>query len=470
MGRKNRKPLIEGLAITEVAAEGMSLGKQDGIVVFVTDCIPGDVVDVQVVRKRKRYMEGFPVKFRTRSPIRIEPFCSHFGVCGGCKWQHLPYDHQLAAKEKWVRDSLERIGKVDPGTIHPVLGSDKRTGYRNKLEFTFSNSRWLTRREIETGDTNLERRALGFHIPGKFDKVLDIDQCYLQPEPSNAVRNFVRQYAREKDLDFFDLVRQEGLLRNLIIRNNLAGEVMVIFSFFRNDGEAIRDLLNLTADNYPQITSLMYVINPKANDTLQELDLNLFRGKDHLIEQMDGLQFRISPKSFFQTNPTQALHLYRIVLDWAALTGRETVYDLYTGTGTIALFLARHCKKVIGIEYVEDAIDDAIQNAALNGIGNTAFFAGDIRRLLQESFFNEHGFPDVLVTDPPRTGMHEDVIRSILSTAPRRIVYVSCNPATQARDLKMLDERYRVTACQPVDMFPHTHHVENVALLVLRDF
>lgn len=469
MAHSKQKPLLENLTITDIAAEGKAIARLEGMVIFVSDCVPGDVVDVQVIRKRKRYMEGFPVKYHAYSPNRSEPFCSHFGLCGGCKWQHLPYPDQLKSKQKWVADSLERIGKVEVSLISPILGSDNLTGYRNKLEFTFSHSRWLTTAEIQSGDSLPERRALGFHIPGKFDKVLDIDHCYLQPEPSNQIRNFVRKYAMEHSLDFFDIVRKEGFLRNLTIRNTLSGDVMVILSFFRDDRDEIEKLLHAVESEFPAIASLMYVINPKANDTINDLEVMHFSGADHLLESMEDLRFRISPKSFFQTNTAQAYQLYSIARELAALTGEEIVYDLYTGTGTIALFLAAHCKKVIGIENVNDAIEDANKNAALNGIDNALFFAGDIRDLLNESFFQLNGFPDVLITDPPRTGMHEDVVNAILLANPGRIVYVSCNPATQARDIQLLSARYRVERCQPVDMFPYTHHVENIALLIHRD-
>jgi 23S rRNA (uracil1939-C5)-methyltransferase len=467
MGRSKHKPLLENLLITDIAAEGKAIARLEGMIVFVSGCVPGDVVDVQVIRKRKRYMEGFPVKYHTYSPNRSEPFCSHFGLCGGCKWQHLPYEDQLKSKQKWVADSLERIGKVEVSLIGAIIGSEKLIGYRNKLEFTFSHSRWLTAKEIQTGNSLPERRALGFHIPGKFDKVLDIDHCYLQPEPSNQIRNFVRQYALEHDLEFFDIIRKAGFLRNLTIRNTLSGDVMVIFSFFRDDHDDLEKLLIALAMQFPQITSLMYVINPKANDTLNDLDVIRFSGRDHLIESMEGLRFRISPKSFFQTNTSQAYRLYTITREFADLTGNEIVYDLYTGTGTIALFLAGNCKKAIGIENVAEAIEDANRNADLNGITNVSFFAGDIRELMNETFFIRNGYPDVLITDPPRTGMHEDVVKAILTARPRRIVYVSCNPATQARDIQLLSEHYRVLRCQPVDMFPFTHHVENVALLSL---
>jgi 23S rRNA (uracil1939-C5)-methyltransferase len=469
MGRSKQKPLLEKLLITDIAAEGKSIARHEGMVVFVSLCIPGDVVDVQIIRKRKKFMEGYPVKFHDYSPNRKDPFCSHFGVCGGCKWQHLPYPDQLKFKQQQVTDALTRIGKVEVDAILPILASEYQQYYRNKLEFTFSHSRWLTNTEIQSGEQQHERRAIGFHIPGKFDKVLDIDHCYLQPEPSNEIRNFVRRYALEHDLSFFDLVRQEGLLRNLIIRNNQAGDVMAVFSFFKDDSETIEKLLLSVSVQFPQITSLMYVINPKANDTLNDLTVRLFKGKDHLIERMEDLDFRISPKSFFQTNTRQACRLYSVARDFAQLSGQEIVYDLYTGTGTIALFLARDCRKVIGLDFIPEATADARVNAELNGISNAVFLDGDIREMMNEQFTGQHGRPDVIITDPPRTGMHADVVQAIITAAPQRIVYVSCNPATQARDIQMLSAHYRVSKVQPVDMFPFTHHVENVALLEVLD-
>ncbi len=469
MGRSKSKPVIEKLLIDNIAAEGKAIGHMEGVVVFVSNCVPGDVVDVQVVRKRKRFMEGYPVHFHQYSQNRSEPFCEHFGQCGGCKWQHLPYSEQLKFKHRQVTDAFERIGKVLADEVLPILPSDKQRYYRNKLEFTFSANRWLTPDEIKSDDQNLERRGLGFHVPGKFDKVLDIAACYLQPELSNHIRNYVRTYAFEHNLEFFDLIRQEGLLRNMIVRNNLAGEWMVIFSFFRNDQDLIVPLMDAVASQFPQITALLFVINSKANDTITDLPVHLFKGNDHLLEKMEDLVFSISPKSFFQTNTEQAHRLYSVTRDFAGLKGSETVYDLYTGTGTIALFLANRCSKVVGLEYVPEAIEDAKKNAGLNGIENASFYAGDIRELLNESFIEENGRPDVIITDPPRTGMHADVVEAILAARPVRIVYVSCNPATQARDVSLLAGSYRLLKIQPVDMFPFTHHVENVALLELVD-
>jgi len=467
MGRSKVKPLLEKLVIVDIAAEGKAIARYEGMIVFVTQCVPGDIVDVQILRKRKRFMEGYPVKFHSYSANRSEPFCKHFGVCGGCKWQHLPYADQLLFKQKQVSDTIERIGKAPEGLVLPIMGSEKQIAYRNKLEYTFSNNRWLTNEEIQSGDMQIERRALGYHLPGKFDKVLDIEECFLQPEPSNKIREYVKQFALEHDLEFFDIMRQQGLLRNLIIRNNAAGNAMAIFSFFRPDYERINELLEAVAHRFPEITSLMYVINSKANDTLNDLEIKLFSGQDYLIEKMENLDFRISPKSFFQTNTDQAFKLYSIARDYAGLTGTEIVYDLYTGTGTIALFIAKNCLKVYGMEYIPEAIEDANKNAALNNISNTDFFAGDIRELLNEDFMNSNGYPDVIITDPPRNGMHTDVIDAIIKAAPARVVYVSCNPATQARDIELLSAHYRLVKSQPVDMFPFTHHVENVALLQL---
>jgi 23S rRNA (uracil1939-C5)-methyltransferase len=464
---QRNKPVLENLLVTDIAAEGKAIAKYEGMVVFITQAVPGDVVDVQVIRKRKRYMEAFPVRFHKYAGNRAVPFCEHFGQCGGCRWQQLPYAEQLIYKQKQVADNLGRIGKVQVNMINPIIGSEKQTCYRNKLEFTFSHNRWLTPEEIKTGRQYEQRHAVGFHIPGRFDKVLDITRCHLQPEPSNRIRNFVREFAVNQGLDFFNVEDQEGFLRNLTIRNNRVGEFMVIFSFFRDEPDLINLLLHVVEKQFPEIVSLVYVINPKANDTINDLQVRLYNGKDHLEEEMEGLKFRISPKSFFQTNPDQAYRLFCITRDFAALTGKETVYDLYTGTGTIALFLARSCKKITGIDYVPEAVVDAKMNAAENNIANAEFFSGDIRKIFRETFLSHQGRPDVVVTDPPRTGMHQEVVETILYASPRRIVYVSCNPATQARDISLLATRYRVTGIQPLDMFPHTHHVENVVLLEL---
>ena len=465
MERRKDLPLLERVRITDIGTEGNALARVDNIVVFVPMLIPGDVVDIRVIKKRKKYLEGRVVKFHEYSADRIDPRCSHFGVCGGCKWQHLPYHLQLKYKENQVKDNLTRIGKVELPEINHIIGSSEEFLYRNKLEFTFSNKRWLTREEVDSG-TNFEKEdALGFHIPGLFDKVLDIKKCHLQPEPSNSIRNAVREYACKNNLQFFDLREQKGFLRNLVIRNSLEGNVMVITVFFHDDIEKRTGLLDFIGSEFPQITSLLYVINSKRNDSLNDQNPMLYKGDNHLVEEMDGLKFRIGPKSFYQTNTKQALQLYRVVKDFAGLSGKEIVYDLYTGTGTIANFIAGSAGKVIGIEYVDEAIKDAKINSEINYIRNTYFFTGDIKDVLSEQFFKDNGKPDVIITDPPRSGMHEDIVRTLAAAAPDKIIYVSCNPSTQARDILLLSEAYQVTRVQPVDMFPHTHHVENVVLL-----
>lgn len=465
MGRKRDLLLLEKVRITDIGAEGNALARVNNLVVFVPMLIPGDVVDLRVLKRRKKYLEGSVIKFHEYSSDRVEPRCNHFGTCGGCKWQHLPYHLQLQYKEKQVMDNLTRIGKIELPTINPIIGSSDIFLYRNKLEYTFSNKRWLTNDEIASGDRYEKEKALGFHVPGLFDKVIDIERCHLQPEPSNAIRNAVREYAMRKNLQFFDLRLQNGFLRNLVIRNSIDGSVMVIVVFFFEDAGMRQGLLDFLISEFPQITSLMYVINSKKNDSLNDQSPILYKGEGYLIEEMSGLKFRIGPKSFYQTNAKQALLLYRIVKDFADLTGKEIIYDLYTGTGTIANFVADSAVKVIGIEYVEEAVKDAILNSEINNIRNAHFFAGDLKEVLSEEFFEINGKPDVIITDPPRAGMHEDVIKAILSAAPGKIVYVSCNPSTQARDILMLSEMYIVNKVQPVDMFPHTHHVENVVLL-----
>lgn len=465
MGRKKELPLLENVRITDIGAEGNAIGKVDNQVVFVPMLIPGDVVDIQVRKKRKKYMEGTVVRFHEYSPDRIKPRCRHFGICGGCKWQHLPYQLQLFYKEKQVKDNLGRIGKVDVSNTYPILGSSEIFMYRNKLEYTFSNRRWLTREEIISDNDFFKEDALGFHIPGLFDKVLDIRECHLQPEPSNAIRDAVRRFAHKKAFSFFDLRQQTGFLRNLIIRNTSDGQIMVIVVFYLDEIGRIADLMEFLASEFPRITSLMYIINTKRNDSLADQVPVLYKGEDHLLEEMEGLKFRIGPKSFYQTNTKQSLILYRTAKDFAGLTGNEVVYDLYTGAGTIANFVAGSAGKVIGIEYIEDAVRDAVVNSRINNITNTSFFAGDIKSVLNDQFVLSNGKPDVIITDPPRAGMQNDVVRSIISADPEKIVYISCNPATQARDVSMMSEHYRVTKIQPVDMFPHTHHVENVVLL-----
>jgi len=462
-------PFLEKVRITDIGAEGNALARVDNLVVFVPMLIPGDVVDIRVIKKRKKYLEGRVVKFHEYSTDRIEPRCIYFGVCGGCKWQHLPYDLQLKYKEKQVRDNLTRIGKIELPEVKPIIGSSEIYMYRNKLEYTFSDKRWLMKEEV-VSDTRFEKEdALGFHIPGLFDKVLDIKECHLQPDPSNSIRNAVRQYAHKNNLQFFDLREQKGFLRNIVIRNSLEGKVMVIVVFFHDDGEKRNGLLDFLASEFPEITSLMYVINSKRNDSLNDQDPILYKGENHLVEEMDGLTFRIGPKSFYQTNTRQALELYRIARDFAQLSGKEIVYDLYTGTGTIANYIAAYADKVIGIEYVEEAVHDAKINSEINGIRNTHFIAGDMKDVLSESFFASNGKPDVIITDPPRAGMHEDVIKIIMEAAPEMIVYISCNPSTQSRDILLLSDTYYVAGVQPIDMFPHTHHVENVVLLKRRD-
>jgi len=469
VGRKKEMPLIEKVRITDIGAEGNALARIDNQVIFVPMLIPGDVVDIQVRNKRKKYLEGNVIRFHEYSADRIEPVCRHFGVCGGCKWQHLPYHLQLFYKEKQVTDNLTRIGKVELPPVSPIIGSSETYNYRNKLEYTFSDRRWLTREEINSDNDFEKEDALGFHIPGLFDKVLDIRECHLQPEPSNAIRDAVRRYAHKKCLPFFNLRQQSGFLRNLIIRNTRSGNLMVIVVFFLDEKERREGLLDFLISEFPQIASMFYIINSKRNDSLSDQTPVLYKGDDHLTEEMNGLKFRIGPKSFYQTNTDQTLNLYRVVRDFAGLTGKEIVYDLYTGTGTIANFVASEAGKVIGIEYNEDAIKDADINSRMNNIKNTSFFTGDIKNILSQQFIDENGVPDVIITDPPRAGMHEDVIKTILSFGPGRIVYISCNPATQARDILALSGRYKVTRVQPVDMFPHTHHVENVVLLIRND-
>lgn len=466
--RKDRKPqpIYPSVEIVDIAAEGKAIAKIDSMIVFVPFVIPGDIVDLQLSRKKKNYAEGKPVRFEKYSDMRIEAFCEHFGVCGGCKWQILPYQEQLKYKQKQVEDNLTRIGKVDLPEIEPILGSQKTEFYRNKLEFTFSNKKWLTWDQVKSGETFENMNAVGFHIPGCFDKVLEINKCWLQEDVSNQLRNFIREYCYEKEYTFFDLRNRGGLMRTLIVRTSTIGELMVIVVFYDDDKEKHTDLLNAIAEKFPQITSLLYIINQKANDTITDQEVLTWKGNDYIYEEMEGLKFKIGPKSFYQTNSEQAYNLYKIARDFAGLTGNELVYDLYTGTGTIANFVARNARKVVGIEYVEDAIEDAKFNSQNNKIENTLFYAGDMKDILTLDFINEHGKPDVIITDPPRAGMHDNVIEAILFAEPERIVYVSCNPATQARDLNLLDSKYKVSKVQPVDMFPHTHHVENVVLLV----
>lgn len=475
--KKKTLPLLENITITDFAAEGKALARVDDMVVFVPWAVPGDVCDLQVRKKKHSFMEAEIVRLHTPSPIRIQPFCEHFGTCGGCKWQQLPYEEQLKMKQQQVFDQLTRIGKIELPVFHPILGSVKTKEYRNKLDFGCSNRRYLTNEEIASGK-EFARDAIGFHITGAFDKILPIEKCWLMDDLHNQIRNEVRDYAIENGLTFFDLRQQVGLLRDIIIRNSNTGEWLVIVQFHydeEGDEQRAKGLLQHLADKFPQITALMYLNNQKCNDTIGDQDILTFKGNDHIYETMEELRFKVGPKSFYQTNTEQAYHLYSVARDFAFSENSENsenskplVYDLYTGTGTIANFVAKKARKVIGIEYVPEAIEDAKINSEINHIDNTLFFAGDMKDILTDDFIAEHGRPDVIITDPPRAGMHPDVVKTILRAAPQRIVYVSCNPATQARDLQELDADYRVVEVQPVDMFPHTPHVENVVLLTKR--
>ena len=484
MARKKKPlPLLEGVTIEAVAAEGKCLFHWEELVVFVPFCVPGDVCDVQIRRKKHSFAEGEVVRFIQYCNVRATPFCQHFGVCGGCKWQNLPYPEQLKFKQQQVFDQLTRIGKIELPEFRPILGSVKTQEYRNKLDYSCANKRYLTKEEIASLPNDQSQSlkdvpAIGFHITGAFDKILPIEKCWLMDDLHNQIRNEIRDYAIAQGISFFDLRQQVGLLRDVIIRNSASGELMVIIQFHydrssqetgdRSQEQALA-LLQHIADQFPQITSLMYLDNQKCNDTIGDQEILVFKGTDHIFELMEDLKFKVGPKSFYQTNTEQAYHLYSVAREFAALTGNEMVYDLYTGTGTIANFVARKARKVIGIEYVPEAIEDAKINSEINGIDNTLFYAGDMKDILTDDFIAEHGRPDVIITDPPRAGMHPDVVKTILRAAPQRIVYVSCNPATQARDLHDLDVDYRVMAVQPVDMFPHTPHVENVVLLVRRN-
>lgn len=480
MSRRNKSlPLLEQVTVADAGSEGMAVARVDGLVVFVPFVVPGDVVDIQLYKKKKNYAEGRAVKFHSLSPLRVEPACPHFGTCGGCKWQTMSYEAQLEAKQRQVRDALERLGGVDCAGMRPICGSERIHYYRNKLEFTFSTRAWRTQEEMEQAET-LPEGALGFHIPQLFDKVLNIEQCALQEEPSNAIRLAIRDFARQHELPFYDIRNHTGLLRNVIVRNSSLGHWMVIL-VVAGDPQPVFPMLDMLHERFPQITSLQYIVNTKMNDSYSDLEVHTYLGDDHIEEEMEvgiagqivanprRLRFIINPKSFYQTNSRQAQRLYSYVAELAELQPTDTLYDLYTGTGTIALFLAAQVKKVVGIEYVEEAIADARINAQRNGFSNTVFYAGDMARVLTADFIAANGRPDVVVTDPPRAGMHESVVQQLLSTAPRKIVYVSCNPATQARDLHLLAERYDVRRIQPVDMFPHTQHVENIAELILRD-
>ena len=471
MSKKKPLPLLEDIEITGVAAEGKALCRIDDCVVFVPFCVPGDIVDLQVTRKKHSFMEARVEKLKQPSPVRCAPRCKHFGECGGCKWQILPYAEQLRYKQQQVVDNLTRIGKVELPAISPILGSKHEYEYRNKLEFSFSDKKWLSWDAIRAagGLENVDKSyAVGFHAPGSFDKVLDIEECHLMPDINNRIRNFLREYGKEHGLTFYNEREHSGFLRSLILRSNAEGEMMVTIAFAEDRPEERDVLLEAVHQAFPEVTALIWVLNEKFNDTIGDLELHTYFGQDHIIETMENLRFKVGPKSFYQTNTEQAYELYKVARAYAGLTGNELVYDLYTGTGTIAQFVAAQARQVIGIEYVPEAIEEAKINASFNGIENTLFFAGDMKKVLDKAFIEQYGRPDVIITDPPRAGMDEDVVKTILFAAPKRIVYVSCNPATQARDLQLLDVEYKVLAVQPVDMFPHTQHVENVVLLEKR--
>lgn len=468
MGRnKKDKPVLVGIEITDVAAEGKALCRIDDKVVFVNGAVPGDIVDIQITRKRSSFMEGNAINFHKYSEDRVAPMCKYFGTCGGCKWQTLPYEKQLFYKEREVTQNLKRLGKIELPEPLPILASANREYYRNKLEYTFSNRRWLTEEEIKNSDA-IERNGVGFHIPGLFDKVVDIDDCHLQQSPSNEIRNWIRYYALKNGVTFYDLRAQQGMLRTLVIRTASTGDIMVIVAFGEDNKATISQLLDDLKAAFPQITSLMYAINTKVNDSLTDQTILLHSGQDYIMEEMEGIHFKIGPKSFYQTNSLQAYELYKQVREFADLGINDVVYDLYTGTGTIANFVARRCKKVVGIEYVPEAIEDAKVNSQINDINNTEFFAGDMKDVLKLDFISQHGKPDVVIVDPPRAGMHPDVVETLIKVSAPKLIYVSCNSATQARDLQMLDKYYKVVAYRPVDMFPHTHHVESVVSLRLR--
>lgn len=464
--RKNKHHFFEKITVTDAGAKGKSIAKtSEGAVIFIENAVPGDVVDIQTFKKKKTFYEGKAVYFHHYSEKRATPKCVHFGICGGCKWQNMAYQHQLFYKQKEVENNLKRIGKVELPEVSPILGSAQEYYYRNKMEFSFSNNRWLTPEEITSTDDLGDRNALGFHIPGMWDKILDLKECHLQSEPSNTIRLAIKQFALVNGLSFFNPRNHSGLLRSVMLRNNLAGDWMVLIQFYDNDEKQQKLLLDYLYENFPQITSLLYVVNQKANDTLYDQEIICYKGVDYIMEEMAGLQFKITAKSFYQTNSRQAYELYKVARDFADLSGNELVYDLYTGTGTIAQFVAHQAKKVIGIEAVPEAIEAAKENALRNGIENTTFFTGDMKKVFTPEFIQENGIPDIIITDPPRDGMHPEVVQQILNIAPKKIVYVSCNSATQARDLALLDVLYQVKKVQPVDMFPQTYHVENVVLL-----
>ncbi len=466
MRKKKKRQIFENVTVVDAGAKGKTIGKApDGRVIFLTNTVPGDLVDVQTTKKRKAYFEGVATNFHFRSDKRIEPECQHFGVCGGCKWQNMGYEHQLFYKQKEIENNLKRIGHLELPEINPIIGSSKHYFYRNKMEFSFSDSRWLTLEEIRSDEEIKDKNALGFHIPGMWDKILDVKKCHLQADPSNAIRLETKDFAIKNRLSFFNPRHQHGMLRTLMIRTSSIGELMVLIQFFEDDRDKRDLLLNHLAETFPEITSLQFVINQKQNDTIYDQEVVCHTGRDHIFEEMEGLRFKINAKSFYQTNSEQAYELYKIARDFASLTGEELVYDLYTGTGTIAQFIAKKAKKVVGIEAVPEAITDAQENAKRNGIENVDFFVGDMKNVFNDSFITANGAPNIIITDPPRDGMHKDVVRQILNIAPKKIVYVSCNSATQARDLELMKDMYSVTKVQPVDMFPQTFHVENVVLL-----
>ena len=469
MARRRKKILLENITVADAGAKGKAVTRlENGLVVFIEGAVPGDVCDVLVHKKRKSFMEGRPVKFHSYSDLRRDPVCEHFGLCGGCKWQFMSYEHQLHFKEKEVKDALTRIGGIEISELQPILACKDEFRYRNKMDYAFTNRRWITTEERGTGEEVLNRKGVGFRVSGFWDKVIDLNECHLQAEPSNAIRKVARNYAIENNLEFFDIAEKKGFLRNLIIRMSSTGEIMTLFQFFHEDEKKRESLLNHISNVFPEITSLLYCINPKGNETIFDLDIITYKGADCIYEEMEGLKFKIGPKSFYQTNSSQAYELYKVVRDFADISANDIVYDLYTGTGTIAQFISKKAKQVIGVESVPEAIVDAKENAANNGVDNCTFYTGDMKEVFKEKFIKENGYPNIIITDPPRDGMHKKVIGQILDVAPRKIVYVSCNPATQARDLALMNEHYAVTKVQPVDMFPQTYHVENVVLLERR--
>ncbi len=469
MARKNKRQVFENISVVDAGAKGKSIAKApDGKVIFVSNAVPGDVIDIQTTKKRKAYYEGNAINFHHYSDQRTQPACEHFGTCGGCKWQFMDYQYQLSYKQNEVYNNLTRLGKVELPEVTPILGSAQTYNYRNKMEFSFSDSRWLSLEEIKSEDPIEDRNALGFHIPGMWDKILDIKKCHLQQDPSNAIRNSVKEFATINDLEFYNARNQRGFLRTLMIRMSSIGEIMVLVQFFHEDSTKRTLLLEHLSQKFPEITALLYVINNKGNDTIYDQEIVCYNGRDYIEEEMEGLRFRINAKSFYQTNSEQAYELYKVTRDFAGLTGNELVYDLYTGTGTIAQFVAKNAKKVIGVESVPEAINDAKINAEVNKIDNVSFFVGDMKKVFTQDFIDANGHPDVVITDPPRDGMHKDVVAQLLGIAPKRIVYVSCNSATQARDLALMDDAYKIIKVQPVDMFPQTYHVENVVLLEKR--